>query len=114
LNTLTIVGTERGLPITIGSRPRTGMELMAVRVTVANRDAEPFALYRGSFRLALSDRSRVEALAGGDEPLPYSGTVEPGGQVEGSLTFEVPIGTRVDALIWAPERDVTYSISIGR
>ena len=44
----------------------SGMELMSVRVKVKNRDATPFALYRGSFRLALSDRTRVEPLAGGD------------------------------------------------
>jgi len=32
--------------------------------------------------------------------------------VEGSLVFEVPTGTRVDGLIWAPERDVAYSLGI--
>jgi hypothetical protein len=32
--------------------------------------------------------------------------------MEGSLTFEVPSGTRVDELIWAPERDVAYSLGI--
>ena len=38
--------------------------------------------------------------------------VAPGDDVEGSLTFELPSGTRVDALIWAPERDVTYSLAL--
>lgn len=109
---LTILGSERGLPIQIGSRPRDGMELLAVRVKVANRGATPYPLYRGAFRLALSDRTRAEPLAGGDTPMPYSAAVEAGGDLQATLTFEVPIGTRVDGLIWAPERDVTYSLGI--
>ena len=28
------------------------------------------------------------------------------------VTFEVPTGTRVDGLIWAPDRDVAYSLGI--
>ena len=109
---MALAGSERGLPIQIGNRPRAGMEIMSVRVKVKNTDAAPFALYRGSFRLALSDRTRVEPLAGGDAPMPYSASVEPGGELEGTLTFEVPSGTRVDGLIWAPERDVAYSLGI--
>ncbi len=110
--TLAVVGSERGLPIQIGSRPRTGMELLAVKVKVVNTADAPYALYRGSFKLALSDRTRVEPLAGGDTPMAYSSSVEPDGELEATLTFEVPVGTRVDALIWAPERDVTYSIGL--
>jgi hypothetical protein len=110
--TLAVVGSARGLPIQIGNRPRTGMELLAVMVKVVNTADTPYALYRGSFKLALSDRTRVEPLAGGDTPMPYSVAVEPDGELEATLTFEVPVGTRVDGLIWAPERDVTYSIGI--
>ena len=109
---MAVAGSERGLPIQIGNRPRAGMELLSVTVKVTNREATPFALYRGAFRLALSDRTRVEPLAGGESPLPYSASIEPGGELEGSLTFEVPTGTRVDGLIWAPERDVAYSLGI--
>ena len=100
------------MPIQIGSRPRDGMEMVSVQIKVTNHDDAPFALYRGAFRLALSDRTRPEPLAGGAAPIPYSTTVEPGGTVEGSLTFEVPSGTRIDGLIWAPERDVAYSLGI--
>jgi hypothetical protein len=89
------------------------MELMAVTIKVANLDAAPFALYRGSFRLALSDRSRVEPLAGGESPVPYSATLAPGGELTGTLLFEVPTGTRADALVWAPERDVSYSLGVS-
>jgi hypothetical protein len=88
------------------------MELLAVQVKVVNKAEAPYALYRGSFKLTLSDRTRVEPLAGGDTPMPYSAAVEPGGELEATLTFEVPIGTRVDGLIWAPARDVTYSIGL--
>jgi hypothetical protein len=110
--TLALAGSEHGLPIKIGNRPRDGMELVAVNVSVTNRDDVPFALYRGSFRLALSDRSRVEPLAGGTAPIPYSAEVSPGEQFQGSLTFEVPVGTRIDSLVWAPERDVAYALSV--
>ena len=110
--TMAVAGSERGLPIQIGNRPRAGLELMSVRVKMTSRDAAPFALYRGSFRLALSDRARAEPLAGGDSPIPYSASIEPGGELEGSLVFEVPTGTRVDGLVWAPERDVAYSLGI--
>ena len=110
--TMAVAATQRGLPIQIGNRPRDGMELISVTVKVTNREATPFALYRGAFRLALSDRARAEPLAGGESPLPYSATIEPGGELEGSLTFEIPVGTRVDGLVWAPERDVAYSLGI--
>lgn len=109
---MAVAGVERGLPIQIGNRPRAEMELISVKVKVANRDAAPFALYRSAFKLALSDRTRAEPLAGGDVPIPYSAAIEPGAELEGSLTFEVPIGTRVDGLIWAPDRDVAYSMGI--
>ena len=111
-STMTLVGSERGVPIQIGNRPRVGMELLAVKIRVTNQGAAPLAHYRSSFRLALSDRTRVEPLAGGDAPIPYSATIEPGGALEGSLTLEVQIGTRVDDLIWAPVRDVTYALGI--
>lgn len=110
--TLAVAESRRSVPIQIGSRPRDGMEMVSVQIKVTNHDDAPFALYRGAFRLALSDRTRSEPLAGGPAPIPYSATVEPGGTVEGSLTFEVPSGTRIDGLIWAPERDVAYSLGI--
>jgi hypothetical protein len=110
--TMAIAGAERGINTKIGNRPRSGMELLAVKVKVANHGDEPFALYRSAFRLALSDRTRLEPLAGGTSPLPYSTEVAPGDEFEGSLTFEVPTGTRVDALIWAPERDAAYSLAL--
>lgn len=110
--TLAVASAQRGLPIQIGNRPRPDMELVSVTVKVANREPTPFAHYRSAFRLALSDRTRVEPLAGGDSPLPYSASIEPGSELEGSLTFEVPVGTRVDGLVWAPDRDVTYSLAI--
>jgi hypothetical protein len=108
-----VVGSQHAVPIQIGNRPRAGMELLSVQVKVTNRDAAPFALYRGSFRLALSDRICAEPPAGGESPLPYSASGEPGGEIEGSLTFEIPVGTRVDGLVWAPERDVAYSLAIS-
>jgi hypothetical protein len=110
--TMAVAGAERGINTKIGNRPRAGMELMAVKVKVENHGDEPFALYRSSFRLALSDRTRLEPVAGGTSPLPYSTEVAPGGEFEGSLTFEVPTGTRVDALIWAPDRDAAYSLAL--
>jgi hypothetical protein len=109
---MAVASVERGIAGKIGNRPRSGMELLAVKVRVTNRGDSPFALYRGAFRLALSDRTRVEPLAGGPSPLPYSAEVPPGGVLEGSLTFEVPTGTRVDALIWAPDRDAAYSLTL--
>ena len=109
---LAVVGTERGVPLRIGNRPRSDMELLVVRVAVTNRDAAPLAVYRGAFRLALSDRTRAEPLAGGDGTVPYSENVEPGGTLTGTLIFEVPIGTRADGIVWAPERDVTYQVGI--
>jgi hypothetical protein len=110
--TMAVSGVDRGIPLEIGARPRTGMELLAIQVQVKNRGDQPFALYRGSFRLALSDRTRVEPLAGGNAPLPYSAEIAPGAALDGSLVFEVPTGTRVDALVWAPERDIAYSLGV--
>jgi hypothetical protein len=109
---MAVAAAQRAVPFQIGNRPRSGMELYSVQVKVTNRDSAPFALYRWAFRLALSDRTRAEPLAGGDSPLPYSASVEPGGEIEGSLTFEIPSGTRVDGLIWAPDRDVAYSLAV--
>lgn len=110
--TLAVVSTDRGMPMKIGSRPRAGTELTAVQVKISNGGDTALAVYRGAFRLSLSDRSRVEALAGGMSPLPYSASVAPGEQLEGWLTFEVPTGVRVDSLIWSPERDVSYALGI--
>jgi hypothetical protein len=100
------------MPIKIVNRPRDGMELAAVQVRIANGGDAPLAVYRGAFRLALSDRTRVEPLAGGQSPLPYSASVAPGEELEGWLTFEVPTGTRIDSLVWSPERDVSYALGI--
>jgi hypothetical protein len=110
--TMAVAGAERGVNTRIGNRPRSGMELLAIKVTVSNHGDAPFALYRGAFRLALSDRTRVEPLAGGTSPLPYSAEVAPDDDLEGTLTFEVPTGTRVDSLIWAPDRDASYSLAL--
>jgi hypothetical protein len=51
-------------------------------------------------------------LAGGASPRPYTAEIAPGDALEGALVFEVPTGTRIDALVWAPERDVAYSLSV--
>jgi hypothetical protein len=110
--TLVVVDTDRGMPLKIGTRPRAGMELAAVQVKITNGGDTPLAIYRGAFRLALSDRSRVEPLAGGQSPLPYSASVAPGDELAGWLTFEVPAGTRVDSLVWSPERDIAYALGI--
>jgi hypothetical protein len=109
---MSVAGVEKGTPSKIGNRPRSGMELLSIHVTVANDGDHPFALYRGAFRLALSDRSRLEPLDGGVSPLPYSAEIAPGDQLEGALVFEVPTGTRIDALVWAPDRDAAYSLSV--
>ncbi|MCC7369987.1 MAG: hypothetical protein IT306_16290 [Chloroflexi bacterium] len=109
---LTVIGTDRGMPNKIGNRPRDGMELAAVQVKIVNNGDEPLAVYRGAFRLSLSDRSRVEPLAGGASPLPYSTLVPVGGVLEGWLTFEVPSGGRTDAIIWAPDRGTTYAVGL--
>jgi hypothetical protein len=109
---MSVAGVEKSTPSKLGNRPRAGMELLSIQVKVANDGDRPFARYRGAFRLALSDRSRLEPLAGGDSPLPYSAEIAPGDALEGALVFEVPTGTRIDALVWAPERDVAYSLSV--
>jgi hypothetical protein len=109
---MSVAGVDKGAPSKLGNRPRSGMELLSIHVKVANDGDQPFALYRGAFRLALSDRSRLEPLAGGESPLPYSAEIAPGDALEGALVFEVPTGTRIDALVWAPERDVAYSLSV--
>lgn len=109
---LSILSTDRGMPIKIGSRPRAGMELAAVQVKISNNGNSPLPVYRGTFRLSLSDRSRLEPLAGGESPMPYSTSVAPGETFEGWLTFEAPTGTRMDSLIWSPERDVSYAVGI--
>ena len=109
---MAVTGADKAIPLKIGARPRAGMELWSIQVQVTNHGDGPFALYRGSFRLALSDHSRLEPLAGGASPLPYSAEVAPGDSLEGALIFEVPSGTRVDGLVWAPERDVAYSLNV--
>lgn len=109
---MSVAGIEKSTPSKLGNRPRSGMELLSIHIKVANDSDQPFALYRGSFRLALSDRSRLEPLAGGENPLPYSAEIAPGDALEGALVFEVPTGTRIDALVWAPNRDVAYSLSV--
>jgi hypothetical protein len=111
-STLTLIDKERALPITIGTRPRDGMELAAVQVRIANRGSEPLAVYRGAFRLVLSDRSRVEPLAGGETPVPYSVTVQPGDALEGWLIFEVPRDSRLDSLIWSPDYGTAYALGL--
>ena len=73
---MAVTGIDHGIPLKIGSRPRSGMELMAVQVKVTNHGDGPYALYRGSFRLALS-AARVEPLAGGAAPIPYSAEPPP-------------------------------------
>ena len=110
--TLIVVATDRAMPIKIGSRPRADMELAAVQVKITNGGDVPLPVYRGAFRLSLSDRSRVEPLAGGQSPLPYSASVPPGEVLEGWLTFEVSTGTRVDSLVWSPDRDISYALGI--
>jgi hypothetical protein len=110
--TMSLAGVDHGAPAKLGNRPRQGMELLSIRVKIANDGDKPFALYRGAFRLALSDRSRLEPLAGGADPLPYSAEIAPGDTLEGALVFEVPTGTRIDALVWAPDRDVSYSLAV--
>jgi hypothetical protein len=109
---LALGAVEDDLDAQIGSRPRSGMKLMAVQVTISNQGDAPFALYRSSLRLSMSDRSRVEPLTGGPSPLPYSTTVAPGEQIQGWVTFEIPSSARVDGLIWAPERDAGYVLGI--
>lgn len=109
---LTVLGTDRGMPQKIGNRPRDGMELVAVQVKIVNNGDEPLAVYRGAFRLSLSDRSRLEPLAGGTSPLPYSTLVPVGGTLEGWLTFEAPSSGRTDAIIWAPDRGATYAVGL--
>ena len=49
---LAVAGADRAMPMQIGNRPRAGMELLAVKVTVTNRGSEPLGVYRAMFRLS--------------------------------------------------------------
>lgn len=107
-----VVAVEKAMPLQIGNRPRQGMELFGVKVKVVNNGGEAFGLYRGSFRLLLSDRTRVEPLEGKEPGVPYSTQIAPGASFEGWLTFEVPSNARIDGVIWAPDRETSYQLGV--
>jgi len=108
--TMTQKSMVQAMSIKIGNRPRPGMELVGVQIAVANEGRTAAAIYRSDFRLSLADQSRVEPLAGPEPALPYSSELATGEEIEGWLTFEVPSGTRPDALIWTPDHKASYAV----
>lgn len=106
-------GISETLPdLQIGNRPRPGMKLLAMEVTLENIGAEPTPVYRGGFRLALGDGTRLEPLAGREPSVPYSAALAPGDTLHGWLTFEAPADARPTSVLWSPERESTFAIDL--
>jgi hypothetical protein len=83
-------------------RPSPGNQFYAVEVVLKNPGANSADFNLFSFSLATSDGGRYTPTFFGPEPTLSHGTLFPNDAVRGWVTFEVPTGSKVTRLIWAP------------
>lgn len=99
VNGVRLVATS-ARPDAEGPRPTTdGYRFFTVDLRIANDTTEPLTYELGDFVLLDHRDNEATAICGGAEPAITRGELEPGSEVEGIVTFEVPERFRAERLV---------------
>jgi len=90
-------------PRAVPDPPWGSTRFVAVYITLANEGGTPLAYTRLDFNMQDSQGGEHEVAAPPDlDPALTAGTLDPGAQVSGWMSFQVPIDARLVALVYHP------------
>lgn len=92
--------------------PDPGTRFYTVEVLYNNQSARMRTANPFQFRIRLPDQSLVDPEPGWREPPLTDTTLNPGDQVRGWITFQVPVGVNPTHLVWSARFDVSAAIPI--